>query len=149
VLKLKQFFQYFLMANLVLILSSCSVELVSPYNSALMKSLNTVQKQTNVILLGVKQNINAPKANYKNYASKYVRIEAEMADIISNAKAIPNNQVTTKQIAILQHSLAEMKQMHQRGFKSVKVVNLIQKTLNDDFTAVYRLQYVKQHYLPK
>jgi hypothetical protein len=96
--------------------------------------------------LDIKQNINTSKASYDNYKTQYAQIEAEMITIISNVSAIPKSGVTVKQLKILQHSLAEMEEMHQKGFKSAREVTVIQQTLNDDFTAIYRLQYMKQEY---
>jgi hypothetical protein len=131
---------------IVVLLAACTVRLISPYNAALVSDLNNVQNQVNALLLDIKQNINTSKASYDNYKTQYAQIEAEMITIISNVSAIPKSGVTVKQLKILQHSLAEMEEMHQKGFKSAREVTVIQQTLNDDFTAIYRLQYMKQEY---
>lgn len=135
-----------LVCSSVLLLSACSVQLIAPYNATLVSELNQVQQQVNTILVSVKQNVNSPQVAYSHYASQYADIDAKLATMISNVKAIPHSNITLKQLHVLQNAINAMQQLHQKGFHSAGAVTVVQQTLNSDFTAIYRLQYAKQEY---
>lgn len=134
---------------LSLLLSACSVKLISLYDATLVRNLNQIQTQTYNLLLEVKQNIGSHKASYKRYIKQYTQIDAEMMTLISYVKTVPKSGITIKQLTVLQQSLDDLKHLHQLGFANIKEVDVIQQTLDDDFSAIYSLQNVKKEYLPQ
>ena len=59
--------RYITLWIIVLFISGCTVHLISDYNATLVNQLQAMQKQINVILLSVQENIGGPKAHYQYY----------------------------------------------------------------------------------
>lgn len=138
---------FFNVCFVLILLTACAVSLVSPYNEKLVTELNDTQTQINNILGQAKLNIGKPQGSYKIFQSQYVAIDSEFNTIVSQMDAIPNNAITLKQLLLLNQTLQEIKQLHRNGFKTAREIDILQTTVNDDFSAIYRLQYAKKQYL--
>jgi hypothetical protein len=131
------------------LLIACTVSLISPYNSKLVKNLNVLQNNINTILEGGKQDIHQPRSDYTKHASTYTKLNASLNTVISEVRAIPNSQTTLRQLRLLAKSLKEIQQLHQKGFKKLEVITILQDSINNEFTAIYKLQYAKKQLLIK
>lgn len=132
--------------SLLFLLSSCTIELISPYNPPLVSALQSLQNQVNTILITCEHKLGTKAAAYENFEQSYIDTQVVLTDLISSAKAIPHNDITTKQLTLLLDAINHMQSLHQQGFRSKQEIQVLKETINDDFTAIYELQDIKQAY---
>jgi hypothetical protein len=136
-----------LLILITFILSACTVQIISPYNGSMMSQLQTIQRQVNTTLITSLQNFSTKKSATATRSKSNVNIQVVMTDLISTAKAIPNNETTTAQLVVLKKSLTQLSALHKKGFSSKAEIKLLIATINDDFTSVYQLQDLKKSFL--
>jgi hypothetical protein len=140
--------RFFLISIIAMLLSACTVQLISNFNSSMVNQLQTIQQQINTILITDRSTFGLKKAApVTSAASKFINIQVVMTDMLSTARAISNNETTIKQLLILQKSIAQLIALKAAGFKSKAEITLLIATINDDFTSVYELQDLKRSYL--
>jgi len=147
--RLSSIYQTILVCAFALSISACTVHLISDYNAKLVSQLQAIQKQINVILLSVQEDMGGPKARYSDYQNDYNQIQAELITLIDRNKAIPKSETTTKQLLILQKSITDLQKLHRLGFKTRQEVSIAQASINQDFFSIYQLQSLKKTYLSR
>ncbi len=121
------------------------MHLIAPYNAAVTQQIVGLQKQVDTLLLNVEQSVGTPRANYSRYVKSYNQIQVNLTSIITQAKAIPHNALTVKQLQLLQNTINDLQKLHKMGFKTSKQVQLIEQSINQSFSAILKLEYAKWH----
>lgn len=138
-------FSWLVILLTTLTLSSCAVRLIAPYDAAITQQIVALQKQVDTLLLNVEQNIGTTKANYSRFITSYNKIQVDLVSLITQAQAIPKNELTVKQLQLLQGTINDLQKLHKMGFRTRKQVQIIQQTVNQSFAAILKLEYAKWH----
>ena len=138
---------FILFIGSLFLLSACTVRFISNYNGGMVAQLQQIQQKINTILIMDLSVFGQKKLTRVSVTDTFVSIRVVMTDLISTAKAIPNNESTIEQLQVLQKSIQQLLALRKAGFSSKPEIKLLISTVNDDFTSVYELQNLKRSYL--
>ena len=119
------------------------MRLIAPYNAAITQQIVSLQKQVDSVLLRVEQGVGTPRANYSRYVKSYNQIQVNLTSIITQASAIPRNELSVKQLQLLKNSINDLQKLHKMGFKTAKQVQIIEQSIDQSFAAILKLEYAK------
>lgn len=136
----------------LLLLAACTVRLIAPYDEQTDKSVTALQSHVDTFLLRMPGLAGMPAGTYEHNQDFYVASKAELSAISVRAAAIPDNDITMKQLALLADSLETVRQLHALPPKppatmtslSAGDVESIRTAMNTSFTAILKLELAKK-----
>lgn len=133
----------FLACTLV-ISSGCSVKLISSYDETTDKTVTALQKKVESFLVILESQEGLPECLYDNHKKFYEETKVEVSAIEVRARAIPNNEITTKQVELLKDSLNKLEQLHKISCPSKEQIQVLRFAFNSSFTAILKLEFAKK-----
>ena len=105
----------------------------APYDSQTENSLMSINSKTSAILIDLEQNQSLPKKDYQQFQEAYKAIHLELSNLALRASAIPKNNRTQKQVALLTNTVKQLEALHQLDFGKTTYgkQEAIKKSLND------------------
>ncbi len=127
-----------------LALAGCtSVSLIAGYDQKIDEGVTALQKRTGAFLVKLERTCQTPEGSYAQNLSFYDEAKVELSALQSRAAAIPQNKLTSDQLALLQDSYDKLEAQHKRGFTPL-VVAETRKLLDSQFTSILTLELAKQ-----
>jgi len=144
-----------LLVFVLLILSGCSVKLISSYDEATDKAVTALQRKVETFLVALESQEGLPECVYDNHKKFYEEAKVDISAIRVRAEAIPKNEITIKQVALLSNSLNLLEQLHQLKKKlsneqgkliciSKEEIAPLRTAFNASFTAILKLELAKK-----
>lgn len=135
-----------LLIGILLVQSACAISMMADYDAATDKALIGLQKRVDLLCFTLKETLNSGRADYKNYASTYRTLDTELNVILTRSRAMPKNDLSVRQLELLQKSLADFKMLHQMGFHHLSEIDVAQQSLDQSFQSIYSLELAKKDF---
>ena len=129
---------------LVLILSSCSVQLVSDYDEETDKNVTALHEKVETFFVSLEDKTDEPECTYESNKSFYQEVHVATSALEVRAKAIPKNDITLQHIALLDNSFEKLKELHLLGCIGSEQIPLLRSDFNTHFTAILKLELAKK-----
>jgi len=126
---------------LSMLISSCSVTLISEYDEITDRTITELQSKTSRVLVQLEEE--AGSDNYSNYKTFYRESKASLNDLLIRANAIEKNQITVDHITLLSTNYSNMEKLHIKKLTK-EDVQLMRSAFNRSFTAMVKLQLAKK-----
>jgi len=137
------FIKAIILSLLLIIVSSCSVKLISSYDEITDKTVTQLQKDFETFFITI-ECLDKPNCEYENHKRFYQDAKITISSLAIRANAIPKNSLTIKQIEILKNSLDNLEKLHKLGCLSVDQIKDLRNSFNVIFTAILKLEIAKK-----
>ena len=118
--------EWFLILIFVSSIGACS--LIADYNPETHKQL--VSLQVNIVGLFKQIKSSFGTTGYSYFQKDYLAIDAQLNKLIQQAEATPMNEDSTKQLKLLKSSMHHVQSLHEKGFKNIKQIKLLQSSID-------------------
>ena len=132
---------------LTLIMSGCSITLISNYDEVTDKSATELQKKVEHFLLTMQAAHGTSAGEYANNKAFYDESTVALSAMRLRAGAIPHNERTVEQIGEIEKNIDRLRQLHeQRGPAGLTktLVDPIRTLINTQFKAILTLEIAKK-----
>lgn len=125
--------------------TGCNIRLISDYDAVLDQDVTTLQKDTEVFLNQLSNEVGQPAAAYSTSANAefYVKADASLATMATRAASQPKSTIVVGQVQALRQTYSDMKQLHQlNGDKGLSAANIAntRSALESEFTSILTLE---------
>jgi hypothetical protein len=128
----------------LMVLSGCSIKLISSYDETTDKTVTALQKKVESFFVTVESLEGLPGCEYENHKKFYEEAKVEISAIGVRARAIPKNEITIKQIELLKDSLSKLESLHKISCLSKDQIDPLRTAFNSSFTAILKLEFAKK-----
>ncbi|WP_143039940.1 hypothetical protein [Rheinheimera pacifica] len=132
------------MLALLLLLSGCTVKLISSYDEKTDNAVTALQKDVTLFFITVQSQAGLPECNYSNHIGFYQQAKVDLSAIAVRSKAIAANEITVEQVELLQDSLTALEQLHQLGCFTPSQVDNLRTSFDSSITAILKLELAKK-----
>jgi len=132
------------MAN-VLLLSSCSLVSISPYDSSADKAITKLHKQTAEFFAETTTATDKPGCGYSHHLPFYQNSKVSMSSLLVRARAMADNHLTVSQLELLSSSYENLAQLHQLGCFTPAQVSELWVSFDASFSAILKLELAKKY----
>lgn len=129
---------------IALIVSGCTVKLISSYDETTDKAITALHKKTEMHLVGLEVIEDLPECKYENQKKFYEEAKVDVSAIVVRAAAIPKNEITVDQTTLLSKSLENLENLHKIACLSKKEIAPLRMQFNTIFTAILKLEIAKR-----
>ena len=141
---LRQYVPWQFILSLVLVAAiGCSIRLISEYDKKIDDGVTELQKKTEAFLIKMERIAETPEGAYTKHIGFYDEVKVDLSLLKVRADAIAQNDLTSKQISLLQDSFKSLEEQHKKGLKAV-MIESIRQSLNTQFTAILKLEVSKE-----
>ncbi|MCZ0750099.1 MULTISPECIES: hypothetical protein [Aeromonas] len=130
--------------GVVLLISGCTVKLISSYDEATDKAVTALQKKTETYFVSLEAVEGLPECVYEKHKDFYNEAKVDVAAIAVRAAAIPKNEITTQQAELLSSNLNTLEKLHKIACLSQDQISLLRTQFNSSFTAILKLELAKR-----
>jgi len=134
----------FVILALLLVLSGCSVKLVSSYDEKTDNAITQLQKDIETFFVTVESQTALPECEYDYHVRFYQDAKVAISAIAVRAKAIPKNEITVEQVELLKDSLNKLEQLHKLDCFTPGQIESLRTSFNTSITAILKLELAKK-----
>ena len=138
------FFPYFLILALCLTATCCSIALISGYDEVTDNAVTQLQRKVDTFLIEIQRNVATNEAGYEKNAQFYDQVRVDIDAIRVRAEAREKNEITVKQLKILQESVDTLEKLHKLGFNKPEELEPLRQAFDTSFTAILKLELAKK-----
>jgi hypothetical protein len=132
----------FILSLVLLAAIGCSIRLIAEYDKKIDDGVTELQKKTEAFLIKMERIAETPEGAYTKRIGFYDKVKVDLSLLKVRADAIALNDLTSKQIGLLQDSFKSLEEQHKKGLKAV-MIESIRQSLNTQFTAILKLEVSK------
>ena len=129
----------------VLLLSSCSLVSVSPYDSSADKAITKLHKQTAEFFAEFSKAADKPGCGYPLHLSFYQNSKVSISSLLVRARAMADNHISVSQLELLSSSYLNLAQLHQLGCFTPTQVSELWVSFDASFSAILKLELAKKY----
>lgn len=140
---------------LLLGMSGCTVKLIASYDETTDQNVTALQRKMETFLTELETKDGLPECSYSNNAEFYTQAKVDLSAIKVRVDAIPKNEITAEQIALLASSLNDLQALHQLKDKKTTTegelrclssdeIKALRSAFNVSFTAILKLELAKK-----
>jgi hypothetical protein len=133
----------FVLLLAILATIGCSIRLIAEYDKRIDDGVTELQKKTEAFLTKMERIAEASEGTYAKHIAFYDEVKVDLSALKVRADAIAFNDLTSKQIGLLQDSFKSLEEQHKKGLKAV-MIESIRQSLNTHFTSILKLEIGKQ-----
>lgn len=144
-----------LLLSFLAAISGCTVKLIASYDETTDKNVTSLQRKMETFLTDLESKDGVPECSYANNTDFYKESKVDLSEIKVRAEAIPKNDITIKQIALLESSLVDLELLHKLKDKKTKETGSLncistneivplRSAFNSSFTAILKLELAKK-----
>jgi hypothetical protein len=133
----------FVLLLVLLAAIGCSIRLISEYDKKIDDGVTDLQKKTEAFLIKMERIAETPEGVYAKHVGFYDNVKVDLSLLKVRADAIALNDLTSKQIDLLQDSFKSLEEQHKKGLKAV-MIESIRQSLNTQFTSILKLEVSKK-----
>ncbi len=128
----------------LVIQTGCAVKFVSSYDEQTDKAVTALQRKVETFLVLSQFKAGSPDWTYEKTKNFYNDIAVDLSAIRVRAEAIDKNELTIKQLGLVQDNFDKMEQLQKSGQFSGPVIESLRNSLNSQFTAILKLELAKK-----
>jgi hypothetical protein len=132
----------FILSLVLLAVIGCSIRLIAEYDKKIDDGVTELQKKTEAFLIKMERIAETPEGAYTKHIGFYDEVKVDLSVLKVRADAVALNDLTSKQIGLLQDSFKSLEEQHKKGLKAV-MIESIRQSLNTQFTAILKLEVSK------
>ena len=122
----------------------CTIQLVSNYDERTDQAVTALQKKIETFFVTVDSQVGLPECTYERHVSFYQDVKVDISAIQMRVNAIPQNEITSEQVGLLESSLDNLESLHKLGCLSGNQVENLQSSFNSLLTAILKLELAKK-----
>lgn len=128
----------------LLILSACTVQLVSHYDARTEQSISSIRaKLTRLFFELDEQQGDKPACTYENHSEQYKQLWVDMELMGMRERTKFKNEKTENMVEVLNDALKNLQKAHQRGCLNRLQIKLTNKSLSDMLDSILRVEVAK------
>ena len=128
----------------MLVVAGCTVKIISSYDDVTDKAVTALQKKTETHLVALEALEGLPDCKYERHKVFYEEVKVDISSIMVRAAAIPQNEITTEQAALLSSSLNGLERLHKIACLTTGQIESLRIQFNSSFTAILKLELAKR-----
>lgn len=101
----------------VLVLSSCTVQLVGPYDETTVKEVTDLHRKVETLLVKLERTAGKPEGKYEGHEATYDTLRVGLRSLRLRVESLQRKENTAGQIDLLSKSLDSLEKLHKIGFK--------------------------------
>jgi len=137
-----------LSAVLLLLLSSCKVTLLAPYDEITDKTITEMQEMTSTFFVALESDPQSAAMKYENQKQFYQKLKVKAATVRIRNNAIDKNKVMVGMIKELEANIGRLEQLHKgkaNGLLIPEEVTLLKDAFETQYGAIIKfLMAMKQ-----
>jgi hypothetical protein len=141
---LKHHFNFLLLLFLPIIALGCSVKFIADYDEATDKLVTELQRKMEYFFLDLEYKFGTPDAEYENYIEFYKEIKTDLKLLELRASALPQNEITIKQVKLVQKNLLLFEEIHIEGLDDMIFIEEPRKDFTIAFINILKLELAKK-----
>lgn len=127
----------------VMIQTGCTIRLISSYDEKTDEAITDMQKKFETFFLTLESQEGLPECEYENHTEFYKDAKVSISAIEVRARAIPDNEITIKQVVLLKENISLLEQLHIYSCLSKEEIEPLRISFNSGFTAILKLELAK------
>ena len=127
----------------LLILSSCTIRLIGPYDQTTDLGIQKIQSDVTKVIVKIESNIDNKlnaENRYDSFKSSYGEIESEILNLEIRCGALPKYEKVAEQVKYLDKTIQDFESAHKMGFSGKKEVETDKTILMTEFQTMISLQ---------
>ena len=126
------------------ILSGCTVQLVSDYDSRTEKSVLSIRSQLTRLFFELEEQVKKePDCSYENHSEQYKQLRVDMDLVAMRERAKKNNKTTLGLIKKLDKGLKMLQETHKKGCLNRLQIKFINQPLSGILDSILRFEEAK------
>ena len=141
---IKHHINFLLLLLLPIIVSGCSVKFIADYDEVTDKLVTELQRRMEYFFLDLEYKFDTPEADYENYVEFYKEIKTDLKLLELRTSALPDNEITVKQVKLVQKNLLLFEEIHQEGLDDMIFIEEPRKDFTIAFINILKLELAKK-----
>lgn len=132
----------------VLCAGCAELRLISDYDEFTDQTVTSLQRQVETLLTTLERSQTAPACTYGQHEKAYLAMDVDLNLLISRNKPRARNDITNKQLKLLDSSLSDMEALHKMQGTDTCLgaadITLLRSAFESSFTAIVMLENAKR-----
>jgi hypothetical protein len=128
----------------LLILPGCTVKLIADYDEQTDKSITELQRKLETFFVNLEGQFGTDEAKYENHLDFYKEVKVDISAIKLRVSALPQNEITVKQVTLLEENIALLEEFHKEGIATIEVIEVPRKDFNSALLNILKLELAKK-----
>ena len=141
---IKHRINFLLLLLLPIVASGCSVKFIADYDEVTDKLVTELQRKMEYFFLDLEYNFGKPEADYENYIEFYKEIKTDLKLLELRASALPQNEITVKQVKLVHKNLLLFEEIHMEGINDMIFIEEPRKDFTLAFINILKLELAKK-----
>lgn len=133
----------FLFSVMVLGVGCASIKLISDYDKKTDEAITVLQRKFETFFVEIEGRVGSDEALYVNSTEFYQQIKIDISAIQLRARALPENEITEKQISILRENVLILEEFHKEGIRSTEAIQPARDDFNRALSNILKLELAK------
>jgi hypothetical protein len=126
------------------VVTGCTVKLISSYDEKTDIAVTDLQRKMETFFLTLESQEGLPECKYEHHTEFYKEVKVSISAIEVRARAIPDNDITVKQIVLLKENIEMLEQLHKIDCLTKEQIEPLRINFNSGFTAILKLELAKK-----
>lgn len=135
---------FLLLLLLPIIASGCSVKFIADYDEVTDKLVTDLQRKMEYFFLDLEYKFDTPEADYENYTEFYKEIKTDLKLLELRTSALPDNEITVKQVKLVQKNFLLFEEIHEEGLDDMILIDEPRKDFTLAFINILKLELAKK-----
>lgn len=129
---------------LLFVISGCTVQLVSNYDSRTEKSISNIRTQLTQLFFELEEQAGKPpECAYDNHSEQYKQLWVDLDLIAMRERTKSKNGTTSAQVEVLYEGLKKLQKKHKKSCLNKLEIMLINKSLTRMLDSILRFEEAK------
>ena len=133
-----------ILVSVSMIQTGCTVKLISNYDESMDNAVTDLHKKIESFFLTLEFQLELPECEYKHHTEFYKDAKVSVSTILVRAQAIPDNDITIRQIVLLKENIELLEKLHKLGCLKKEQIEPLRISFNSGFTAILKLELAKK-----
>lgn len=132
------------LACCLILLSGCAVKLIADYDPKTDEAVTQLQRRIETFFVDLESQVGSEEAEYLHHVQFYKDIRIDVSALKLRASAMPRNEITLRQIALLEENIALLEETHKEGIADIEVVKVPRDDFNTALSNILKLELAKR-----
>ncbi len=127
-----------------LTMSGCAVQMVAGYDSQTEMEVTELHRKVERFLIHLQHTVGMDEAKFANNRLFYDEALADLSVLRLRVSLIPKNDITMKQLAVIEENLVLLEKLHKLEFSYPDEIDPIRNAFTVCFTAILKFEMAKK-----
>ena len=127
----------------VILLTGC-VKFIATYDPKTDAAVTELQRKFETFFVELESQVGTDEASYKNHIEFYKEVKVDISAIKMRASAIPQNEITLRQVSLLEENFKHLEETHRDGILDIEVVKVPRDDFNTALSNILKLELAKK-----